>query len=238
MTRRKAIRLLGAKNYDRLKRPLDLVWSYRKNSYSQNGEDVYLGHFFKGQDTGFYVDVGAFHPRQFSNTYSLYKRGWQGINIDANRSAISLFRTVRPRDMNVFAAISDTPAAVEFHKWGNNSGNTLSPLTAKAMAAENGPPAEIEVLETCRLADILSQHISEHQPIDLLNVDVEGLDLAVLKSNDWSKYRPRVVVVEEFAFSLPDLLDSAIYQYLTSLDYTLAAWLPPSIIFKAANKPQ
>lgn len=232
MNRKKIIQLIGSKNYDRLKQLLDLWWGYGKPSYSQNGEDVYLNHFFKHKNKGFYVDVGAFHPRQFSNTYRLYKRGWQGINIDANRSAVKLFSKVRPRDINIFAAVSEMPQTVEFYKWGNSSGNTISAQTAKAMAEENGPAIEIEVLQTRRLDAILSQYVAPQQPIDILNVDVEGSDLSVLKSNDWSKYRPQVIVVEDFVYSLDGLLKSVIYQYLTDKDYALAAWLPPSILFQ------
>ncbi|MDH5790264.1 MAG: hypothetical protein OEZ27_06695, partial [Nitrospinota bacterium] len=51
--------------------------------YSQFGEDIILkGFILRNINDGFYVDVGCYHPKKYSNTYKLYKRGWRGINID------------------------------------------------------------------------------------------------------------------------------------------------------------
>jgi len=52
---------------------------YALKSYSQEGEDMILRRIFERQSTGFYVDVGAHHPKRFSNTYFFYKKGWSGI---------------------------------------------------------------------------------------------------------------------------------------------------------------
>src|SRR4051794_14772116 len=71
---------------------------FPKASYSQEGEDMILRRFFEEHGKGFYVDVGAHHPKRFSNTYSFYKQGWSGINIDAMPGSMARFRRVRPRD--------------------------------------------------------------------------------------------------------------------------------------------
>ncbi len=42
--------------------------------YSQEGEDILLRRIFGDQTTGFYVDVGAHHPKRFSNTCYFYDR--------------------------------------------------------------------------------------------------------------------------------------------------------------------
>ena len=63
--------------------------------YSQFGEDVILRTFIKNKKTGFYVDVGCWHPKRFSNTYWLYKRGWRGINIDAMPGSMKPFKKTR-----------------------------------------------------------------------------------------------------------------------------------------------
>jgi len=64
---------------------------YALKSYSQEGEDMILRRLFEKQNTGFYVDVGAHHPKRFSNTFFFYKKGWRGINIDAMPNSMSLF---------------------------------------------------------------------------------------------------------------------------------------------------
>ena len=78
---------------------------YARDSYSQEGEDLIMEHFLFCKPTGFYVDVGAHHPKKYSNTYRLYRRGWRGINIDANPGSMVEFRRVRPRDINVEAGV-------------------------------------------------------------------------------------------------------------------------------------
>src|SRR2546423_8590334 len=82
-------------------------------SFSQFGEDLALLRYFE-ERRGFYVDIGAHHPVRFSNTYLLYQRGWSGINVDANADALDLFRSRRPRDVNLHAAVSDIVQEVEF----------------------------------------------------------------------------------------------------------------------------
>ena len=52
-------------------------------SYSLNFEDVILHRLFPVNQTGFYVDAGAGHPRFENDTFSLYQRGWRGINISS-----------------------------------------------------------------------------------------------------------------------------------------------------------
>lgn len=61
-------------------------------SYSQEGEDMVLNRYFQGKNSGFYVDIGAHHPKRFSNTYFFYKKAWCGINIDAMLGSMDRFK--------------------------------------------------------------------------------------------------------------------------------------------------
>ena len=78
----------------------------RKKSYSMNKEDVFVSNFFKFKNKGFYVDVGAYHPLEINNTCLLYKKGWNGINIDINQLSIDYFNFLRLDDININIAIS------------------------------------------------------------------------------------------------------------------------------------
>ena len=79
---------------------------YRKISYSYGSVDLLLEHIFKNQSHGFYIDVGCQHPVMNNNTYLLYKKGWNGINIDLDKKNIDLFSFYRKRDLNINVAIS------------------------------------------------------------------------------------------------------------------------------------
>src|SRR5690348_16491596 len=101
-------------------------------SYSQDGEDVVLRRLLEGRKNGFYVDVGAHHPRRFSNTFYFYRRGWRGINIDANPDAIKLFRRERASDINLCVGIGELTGNLSFHFFNEPALNTFD----AALAAE------------------------------------------------------------------------------------------------------
>ena len=79
----------------------------KKISYSYNGVDSLINNIFKNKKKGIYVDVGCNHPIKNNNTYLLYKRGWNGINIDVDAKNIKIFNYARSRDHNVNIAVSD-----------------------------------------------------------------------------------------------------------------------------------
>ena len=73
---------------------------------SQWDEDKFLKKYFKNYRKGKYLDIGCFHPVRDNNTYQLYKKKWNGINIDLNPLTIELFNFSRSRDINLNIALS------------------------------------------------------------------------------------------------------------------------------------
>jgi len=196
-----------------------------KPHYSHFGEDVLLDFVFKDQDNGFYVDVGAYHPVLFSNTKLLYDRGWKGINIDPNIKSIEIFKEIRPRDINLNIAVSDQEGELDYYKFleideaGGGSGNSLSE-EVKNKYESQGLTAQVSRVEVKQLTTIFDKYL-HNKTIDLLNVDVEGFDLRVLKSNDWNRYKPRIIAIEIWIneIDFDNLFGNSIYQYLLSLGY-------------------
>ena len=171
---------------------------YSCNSWSQEGEDLILARFFGTQSNGFYVDVGAHHPMRFSNTWGFYRRGWHGINIDAMPGSMVAFSKKRKRDINLEVAISDEQAPLTYYVFNEPALNGFDHDLSALRDSEQNDYRIIrtETLITARLGDVLDEHLPQGQEIDFLTVDVEGLDLRVLRSNDWDRYRPRLVLVE------------------------------------------
>ena len=169
-------------------------------SYSQEGEDLILQRMFDGQQAGFYVDVGAHHPRRYSNTHIFYRRGWKGINIEPNPQAMRLFARQRSRDCNVQLGVAEQAGSMTYHEFDEPALNTFDEKLAAWRSANTRYRVvgrrEIPVQP---LAGILQRHLPANQSIDFLSIDVEGLDLAVLRSNDWRQFRPRCVLAEAFA---------------------------------------
>ena len=83
--------------------------------YSQSGEDIIIGNFFQNKNKGFFVDVGAYHPKHYSNTYLLYKNGWRGINIEPNPASIKLFNKYRKNDINLQTGVLNENKEAYYH---------------------------------------------------------------------------------------------------------------------------
>lgn len=169
-------------------------------SFASAGEDMILRHLV-GSDKrgGFYVDVGAFHPVRSSNTYFFYLQDWRGLNVEARPGSKELFDRVRPRDINVEAGVSGARGELTYHFIGPDSTmNSFDRGFLESIGMLGEVKREIPI-QVYPLAEILDRQLPAGQFIDFMNVDVEGHDLAVLRSNDWARFRPRFVVVEDAA---------------------------------------
>jgi FkbM family methyltransferase len=163
-------------------------------SYSLNFEDVILHRLFSGSQTGFYVDVGAGHPRFENDTFALYQRGWCGINIEPNYDFHAALTKDRPRDTNLRVVLSDRVGGELTYYELNGSGlSTCDPDQARIYQA-SGRAVVIRKVPATTLSAVLAQAGIAH--INLLKVDVEGFEERVLNGNDWERFRPDVVVVE------------------------------------------
>jgi len=197
---------------------------YTTKSYSQEGEDIILRRILGEKEVGFYIDIGAHHPKRFSNTYLFYKKGWRGINIDANPGCMEIFRKIRPRDINLELAISDKKQTLTYYCFNDSALNSFS----KTLSIERERKGEYKIIDeiklvTLTLAEVLNAYLPNNTAIDFLSVDVESLDFQVLTSNDWSKYKPNVVLVEDFNFSFDSPNNSKIYKFLINKGYHLIA---------------
>lgn len=207
--------------------------NYAMKSYSQEGEDMILAKVFGEKKTpGFYVDVGAHHPKRFSNTHYFYKKGWRGINIDAMPGSTKLFEKIRPRDINLEIAISDKKQVLTYYVFNEPALNSFS----KELATERNAKGRYRIIdeikmETSALAEVLDVYLPKNIEIDFLSVDVEGLNFQVLKSNNWSKYRPKIILVESLDFSFYNLDDSEIYKFLVNKGYRLFAKTVNTLFF-------
>jgi FkbM family methyltransferase len=170
--------------------------NYAKESYSQEGEDMLLDRFLEQRHNGFYVDIGAHHPIRFSNTFHFYRKGWGGLNVDANPGSMEMFKRIRSRDINIEAAISSSRQELTYYIFNDPALNTFRKDLALLHAG--GPYSIVKEvsIETMPLSELFDKYLPVHTKIDFLTVDVEGLDYEVLKSNDWSRYSPDFVLVE------------------------------------------
>ncbi|MBL8350023.1 MAG: FkbM family methyltransferase [Burkholderiaceae bacterium] len=213
--------------------------TYAGRSYSQEGEDLVLQRLFESSPAGVFVDVGAHHPFRFSNTFLLYRRGWRGINIDARPDAMAAFHRHRPRDVSLELGVSAEPGRLQFSVFEEPALNTFDPALAQQRRDAGWPMQGTRWVECQPLAAILDRELPTLgvQDIDLLSVDVEGLDLEVLRSNEWSRYRPLAVVAEVLGTDITDMLESDVARFMDSVGYRPYAKLVNSAVFVRRNAP-
>ncbi|MDB9454093.1 FkbM family methyltransferase [Dolichospermum circinale CS-541/06] len=207
--------------------------NFMLRSYSQEGEDMILRRLFEKQSDGFYVDVGAHHPKRFSNTFIFYSKGWKGINIDAMPGSMKAFNKQRPRDKNLEISIAKEQKNLTYFQFNEPA---LNGFCKELAVSRDGSSSAYKIIskqniEAYPLSVILDQHLDTDQSIDFLSVDVEGLDLEVLQSNDWLKFRPKVVLVEILDSSLDTIQNDAVYQFLTAHNYHLYAKAVNTVFF-------
>jgi FkbM family methyltransferase len=203
---------------------------YKNNSYSQEGEDLILHKIFPDKKNGFYVDIGAHHPFRFSNTYYFYRKGWRGVNIDAAPGSMKLFNKFRSRDINIQAAISNKIETLTYYKFNDPALNTFDKDLAQTRIGNKYKVISEEKITTIQLKEILSkQKISD---IDFMSIDVEGLEMQVLESNDWNSYQPQILLVESIASDLVTIYDSDLYKFINNFNYTLFAKTFNTLFFK------
>jgi FkbM family methyltransferase len=201
-----------------------------KFHYSQFGEDIILREILKKEiSNGFYLDVGCYHPKKFSNTYMLYKKGWSGINIDMEEDKISLFNMVRPRDLNVLSAISDKEEEVTLYRYSKYGlGSTID----KRIASETTDSIyDKTIVKTKTLTEVINESLYKDTQIDVLSIDIEGMDFRVLKSLDIKKYSPKVIIIEDHHKKIEDILETDTFKFLVQNNYILRSWSFYSLIF-------
>ena len=201
----------------------------KRKTYSFEFEDVHIVKYFKSVKKGFYVDIGAYNPIRGSNTYLLYKKGWSGINIDADENSIKMFNILRRKDYNFNYAISSSKKKEVklFYEKNSSVIKTIVPkfrnLTLKKF--------KIKKVKVSTFSNLIKKTIFYKKRIDFLNIDCEGSDLDVLKSVDIKIYKPRIICIEINVLLEKSIKKSKIYKYLIKNNYTLKKKFNNSNIF-------
>ena len=181
-----------------------------------DNEDTAILDYFKDKKSGFYVDVGCYHPIHRNNTYLLHKQDWKGINIDVSQFSIDLFNYLRPNDLNYNCAISNKNETVKvFYQKELSQLSTIENEQAKKVFQGNIKEKEIQAFT---LDKILKKDKFKDTKIDFLNIDVEGADFKVLEGLSFDKFKPELICIE---IHDKEIKDSKVYKFLNGKNYKL-----------------
>lgn len=200
-----------------------------KKSYSQYAEDLIIKSYFSRKlKNGRYVDIGCHHPRRGSNTYGLYRKGWSGILIDLEKTKVLANQLSRRKDKVILAAVSDTEEWMEIFSDKAYSTNTTIKKNHNSTNEQS-----IGHIKTQTLTNILNEQ-NFQKKFELLSIDVEGVDLQVLKGLDLKCYQPQIICIENWNSKdgISAILNSEIHQHLSEQSYELVAFSGLSTIYQ------
>ena len=186
-----------------------------KISQSLHGEDIMLWRYFKNVKDGFFIDVGAYLPKLFNNTWRLRKKlGFKGINIEPT-NRINYFNLFRRDDINLKCAVGKENKMIDFY--------------LSDQPASSGKLAEGKKITVPQLT--LSLIVEEYQvkKINLLDIDVEGTEMEVLEGYDWG-VMPSLILIEDDKDTL-----NKIYNYLTPA-YRLIGKTPLNSLYELKKR--
>lgn len=173
-----------------------------KKSFSQYGEDLIIESYFHSinLNRGTYVDVGAFHPRWLSNSYLLAQAGWSGTVVDLDEHKIKLFTQLRSHCTGIVAAVFPSGGRSEetVYKFARlwSEIDTLSLSDAQRYSKETGIPFHTSQVKTIHLNDVLKQATESYGTVRFLNIDIEGLDEAILREMDLVRFPVDLICFE------------------------------------------
>jgi len=197
---------------------------------------IFLKNYFKNKKTGFYIDVGCFHPIRLSNTLFLHLKGWKGMNIDLSEKSIDLFNICRPDDINLnFGVGSKNETLNYFYNKKAFPNNTFDIDFAKNFLKKDKlKKGSVEV----KTLNYMLNNYTAKKEIDLLDIDAEGFDFEVLKGIDFEKYIIDLIMIEVHHYDKKTKkISKEIYDFLTQKNFKLIfGTYPGNCIFKQSIK--
>jgi len=193
-----------------------------KNSYSQCGEDVIVDRILTlvGEKDPSYLDIGASDPVNLNNTFFFYKKGCRGVNVEADPSLTRKLKAKRPRDINLNIGVGAQKGKLDFYVMTSKTLNTFSRETAERYASYGNNKIEMKLkIDVVNINEIVSKYF-DSKP-NFVSLDVEGLDLEILKSFDFKRFRPEVFCVETLTYTEnnSEIKITEIIEYMKSVNY-------------------
>jgi FkbM family methyltransferase len=176
-------------------------------------QDELVWEFFSRRPEGFFVEVGANHPRQGSQTWLLEEAGWRGILVEPQAKLFEALCQARPRS-KVFRAACSAPDKTGFAELHVPADGLNGFATLERNVDDAGIRYErTERVEVTTLDALLAQ--AGNPKVDFISLDTEGTELDVLRGFELRRHRPALILIEDKLQSL------AKHRFLGSQGYKL-----------------
>ena len=183
--------------------------SFPEVSFAQQGEDLVIKQIFGSLriSNATYLDVGAYDPVKDSNTYLFYALGSHGVLVEPNPGYAARLRKERPRDLVLEEGIGTTgETSADYYEFAEDEDNTFSKEQADKLVRLGMPIKSVVKMPLASINDVIAANFGGGSP-SMLSIDTEGLDLAILKTLDFHRFRPPVVCVETLEVGTRHVID-------------------------------
>jgi FkbM family methyltransferase len=173
-------------------------------SFAQQGEDIILTAMVRDVaevTKPTYLDIGAFDPVVSNNTFLMYLLGGHGVLVEPNPAFAERLRKERPKDvvLEIGIGVTAAPEADYYVLSGDGQLNTFSKDQAERVVDAGSKIEKVLKRKMVPINDVLAEQFPKGAP-DVMSLDVEGLDKAILESMDFERWRPIVICVETSEF--------------------------------------
>jgi FkbM family methyltransferase len=173
-----------------------------KETYSQSGEDMIIQFVLANHlntTTPNYLDIGANDPIYMNNTYKFYKKGSNGVIIDPDPDLARVLKKKRPKDTVLNVGITKAKGVKEFFLLNPDTLNTFSKREVEQYKNfYNASIRDTVMVKTDTINNIINRYFKNG--LDILSIDVEGLDFEIIKNIVFKRYRPKVICIESMIY--------------------------------------
>jgi len=207
---------------------------YARVSYAEQGEDLVMQNLLAmaGIAKPSYLDIGAYHPVFKNNTFLFYLAGGRGVLVEPNPRYATFSTSARPGDtvLEVGIGVTSQAEADYYVMDGDGQLNTFSKKEADDLVAIDRRRIEKVIKRRLmKIGDVIDAHFKGGAP-DIVSIDVEGMDLAILGTLDFDRHRPKVLCVETAELTT-GLVSREIVELMRSKGYTARGGSFPNTVF-------
>ena len=189
--------------------------------------------YLYGVKNGFYIDIGSHKPIKASNTFLLYLLGWRGICVDPLPSLTTNYKILRGKDVFINCGVrgglsrDETNYLTFFHYKDYPDNSTFDEKSVNKLIElyDRHPTSNyrVPVIPVFSVIDTYKRNFNDSGVIHLLNIDIEGGELGILKDFFSANIFPWFICVEDLGYIAENLKDSKINSFVLEHDYVLVS---------------
>lgn len=179
-----------------------------------------------------YLEIGTHNPVRGSNSYFLYAAGARGVLVDPLPITARLAKAFRVGDLMISAAVTDVAESetATFYESSTLGSSSLHEDFYK----EFDPKEHRHIVDHYTVSLIGINELLEQIDFvpDVLLIDAEGEDETIVRSIDFKKYRPKVLMAEIDHCDEAELaayMWGKGYRWFTTVNYTNAVFVDGTI---------